>query len=103
MLHLILYHQKPNVKPPVTEGGSPASKNVTVKADDDDGNSDYQAAFGMFKIGKFKAFHFQISKVLSRIILTSEFVPSSHYWIGNSYYAMREFKNAQLDAAAKID
>ena len=73
----------------VVEGGSPAGN--TVAADDE--NSDYQEAFGMFKIGRFKG---AISKFKSFIknYPTSKLVPSSHYWIGNSYYAMRDFKRA---------
>lgn len=89
---------KPNVKPPVTTGGLPP-KNVTVKADDD-GESDYQVAFGNFKVGKFKG---AISKFKDFIknYPNSEFIPSAHYWIGNSYYALREFKNA-ISAQQKL-
>ena len=56
-------------------------------------NSDYQEAFNMFKIGRFKG---AISKFKSFIenYPTSKLLPSSHYWIGNSYYAMRDFKRA---------
>jgi tol-pal system protein YbgF len=70
----------------VKEGGSPAGNTA-------DENSDYQEAFGMFKIGRFKG---AISKFKSFIknYPTSKLVPSSHYWIGNSYYAMRDFKRA---------
>jgi tol-pal system protein YbgF len=80
-----------NVEPPATTGGLP-SKDVTAKADND-GESHYQAAFGHFKIGKFKG---AISEFESFIksYPNSEFIPSAHYWIGNSYYALREFKNA---------
>ena len=63
----------------------------TVAADAE--NSDYQEAFNMFKIGRFKG---AISKFKSFIenYPTSKLLPSSHYWIGNSYYAMRDFKRA---------
>ena len=56
-------------------------------------SSDYQEAFNMFKIGRFKG---AISKFKSFIekYPTSKLLPSSHYWIGNSYYAMRDFKRA---------
>jgi tol-pal system protein YbgF len=56
-------------------------------------NSAYQEAFNMFKIGRFKG---AISKFKSFIenYPTSKLLPSSHYWIGNSYYAMRDFKRA---------
>jgi tol-pal system protein YbgF len=80
----------------VAEGGSPASNTVAT----DDENSDYQEAFGMFKIGRFKG---SISKFKSFIknYPTSKLVPSSHYWIGNSYYAMRDFKRA-IDVQQKL-
>jgi tol-pal system protein YbgF len=56
-------------------------------------NSAYQEAFNMFKIGRFKG---AISKFKSFIenYPTSKLLPSSHYWLGNSYYAMRDFKRA---------
>lgn len=79
------------------EGGSSPAGN-TVATDDE--NSDYQEAFGMFKIGRFKG---AISKFKSFIknYPTSKLVPSSHYWIGNSYYAMRDFKRA-IDVQKKL-
>ena len=69
---------------------------VAVASDElatDAENSDYQEAFNMFKIGRFKG---AISKFKSFIenYPTSKLLPSSHYWIGNSYYAMRDFKRA---------
>lgn len=80
----------------VVEGESPASNTVAT----DDENSDYQEAFGMFKIGRFKG---AISKFKSFIknYPTSKLIPSSHYWIGNSYYAMRDFKRA-IDVQKKL-
>jgi tol-pal system protein YbgF len=73
----------------VVEGELPAGNTVVS----DDENPDYQEAFGMFKIGRFKG---AISKFNSFIknYPTSKLIPSSHYWIGNSYYAMRDFKRA---------
>lgn len=66
----------------------------------DDENGDYQEAFGMFKIGRFKG---AISKFKSFVknYPTSKLVPSSYYWIGNSYYAMRDFKSA-IDVQEKL-
>jgi tol-pal system protein YbgF len=66
-----------------------ASDTVATDAE----SSDYQEAFNMFKIGRFKG---AISKFKSFIenYPTSKLLPSSHYWIGNSYYAMRDFKRA---------
>lgn len=78
------------------EGEAPANNTVAT----DDENSDYQEAFGMFKIGRFKG---AISKFKTFIknYPTSKLVPSSHYWVGNSYYAMREFKKA-IDVQKKL-
>ena len=66
---------------------------VSDKVATDAENIDYQEAFNMFKIGRFKG---AISKFKSFIenYPTSTLLPSSHYWIGNSYYAMRDFKRA---------
>lgn len=76
--------------------GTPAAPAVSAASDTvetDAENSDYQEAFNMFKIGRFKG---AVSKFRSfnENYPTSELLPSSHYWIGNSYYAMRDFKRA---------
>ena len=85
-----------STNPSAIEGEMPANNTVAT----DDENSDYQEAFGMFKIGRFKG---AISKFKTFIknYPTSKLVPSSHYWIGNSYYAMRDFKSA-IDAQKKL-
>jgi tol-pal system protein YbgF len=71
----------------------PVAPVVSAEMATDAENSDYQEAFNMFKIGRFKG---AISKFKSFIenYPTSKLLPSSHYWIGNSYYAMRDFKRA---------
>tara|TARA_Y100001936_G_scaffold252786_1_gene314111 strand:- start:12595 stop:13371 length:777 start_codon:yes stop_codon:yes gene_type:complete len=78
-----------NIDSSTVEVPSPTS--VAIVSDDE--NSSYQEAFNMFKIGRFKG---AISKFKSFIenYPESNLVPSSHYWIGNSYYAMRDFKRA---------
>jgi len=72
---------------------APAAPAVSDTVETDAENSDYQEAFNMFKIGRFKG---AVSKFKSfnENYPTSELLPSSHYWIGNSYYAMRDFKRA---------
>jgi len=79
-----------NTKPSAATGGLPA-KNVTVGAVDD--SRDYQAAFGLFKIGKFKDAISKFKEFL-KSHPKSKLIPSAHYWIGNSYYALRDFKSA---------
>ena len=76
--------------PPPPPPVPPVASNMVAT---DAENSAYQEAFNMFKIGRFKG---AISKFKSFIenYPTSKLLPSSHYWIGNSYYAMRDFKRA---------
>ena len=80
------------------EGGNESLASNTEATDDE--NSDYQEAFGMFKIGRFKG---AIAKFKSFIkkYPTSKLVPSSYYWVGNSYYAQRNFKSA-IDTQKKL-
>lgn len=81
-----------NTKSSAVTTGSLSAKNIVVETNDDE-NSDYQDAFGLFKIAKFKS---AISKFKSFIkrYPKSKLVPSAYYWIGNSYYALGEFKSA---------
>lgn len=56
-------------------------------------NRDYEAAYNLFKLGKYQDAISQFKKFL-KTYPESSFVPSAHYWIGNSYYALRDFQNA---------
>lgn len=54
---------------------------------------DYEAAYNLFKAAKYKDAISQLKKFL-KDYPASSLSPSAHYWIGNSYYALRDFKNA---------
>lgn len=54
---------------------------------------DYEAAYNLFKAAKYQDAISQLKKFL-KDYPTSSLSPSAHYWIGNSYYALRDFKNA---------
>jgi tol-pal system protein YbgF len=56
-------------------------------------NQAYEAAYSLFKAGKYKDAISQFNKFI-KTYPASNFVPSAQYWIGNSYYALRDFKNA---------
>ncbi|MGH8763664.1 MAG: tol-pal system protein YbgF [Nitrosospira sp.] len=61
---------------------------------------DYEAAYALFKTAKYQDAISQLRKFL-KSYPESGFSPSAHYWIGNSYYALRDFKNA-IDAQEKL-
>lgn len=54
---------------------------------------DYEAAYNLFKAARYQDAISQFKKFL-KSYPGSSFVPSAHYWVGNSYYAIRDFKNA---------
>jgi tol-pal system protein YbgF len=54
---------------------------------------DYESAYSLFKNARYQDAISHFKKFLKNYP-GSSFVPSAHYWIGNSYYAMRDFKNA---------
>lgn len=53
----------------------------------------YDAAFDLFKAGKYKEAISHFNQFIQNHP-GSSLAPSAHYWIGNSYYALRDFKNA---------
>jgi tol-pal system protein YbgF len=64
--------------PPASEGGDTRA---------------YDAAFDLFKAGKYKEAISHFNQFIQNHP-GSSYAPSAHYWIGNSYYALRDFKNA---------
>jgi tol-pal system protein YbgF len=61
-----------------------------------DGGGDsraYDAAYDLFKAGKYKEAISHFNQFI-KDYPASSLAPSAHYWIGNSYYALRDFKNA---------
>ena len=61
---------------------------------------DYEAAYNLFKTAKYQSAISQFRTFLKNYP-NSSLAPSAHYWIGNSYYALRDFKNA-IDAQEKL-
>ncbi len=61
---------------------------------------DYEAAYNLFKTAKYQNAISQL-RIFLKNYPGSSFAPSAHYWIGNSYYALRDFKNA-IDAQEKL-
>jgi tol-pal system protein YbgF len=53
----------------------------------------YDAAYDLFKAGKYKEAISHFNQFI-KSYPGSSLAPSAHYWIGNSYYALRDFKNA---------
>lgn len=72
------------VVPPAAIAASPAG---TAES------RDYEAAYSLFKAAKYQDAISQLKKFLNNYP-GSSLSPSAHYWIGNSYYALRDFKNA---------
>ncbi|MDN5836864.1 MAG: tol-pal system protein YbgF [Nitrosospira sp.] len=63
-------------------------------------SQDYEAAYNLFKTAKYYDAISRLKKFL-KSYPASSLAPSAHYWIGNSYYALRDFKNA-IDAQEKL-
>ncbi|PTR14163.1 tol-pal system protein YbgF [Nitrosospira sp. Nsp2] len=77
----------------VVPSSAPASSSGAAAPADSAENQAYEAAYSLFKAGKYKDAISQFNKFI-KSYPASNFVPSAQYWIGNSYYALRDFKNA---------
>jgi tol-pal system protein YbgF len=76
-----------NLEPkPVSVDG----KSVAVGRDE---QAAYDAALVLFRGGQFKDAISSLQGFLMRYP-SSPYVPSAHYWIGNAYYAQKDYKNA---------
>jgi tol-pal system protein YbgF len=60
----------------------------------------YESAYNLFKTARYQDAISQFNKFL-KTYPGSSLAPSAHYWIGNSYYALRDFKNA-ISAQEKL-
>lgn len=80
------------VPSPAPASNGPASSSDVASGDSAE-NQAYEAAYNLFKAGKYKDAISQFNKFI-KTYPASSFVPSAQYWIGNSYYALRDFKNA---------
>src|SRR6266545_2045524 len=53
----------------------------------------YETALNQFKLGNYQLAITSFQNFMSNFA-SSELVPSAQYWIGNAYYAMRDYKGA---------
>ncbi len=60
----------------------------------------YESAYNQFKSARYQDAISSFNKFL-KSYPSSSLAPSAHYWIGNSYYALRDFKNA-ISAQEKL-
>lgn len=77
---------------PGASSSAPVSNGSAASADSSE-NQAYEAAYNLFKAGKYKDAIAQFNKFI-KSYPASNFVPSAQYWVGNSYFALRDFKNA---------
>ncbi|MDO8437187.1 MAG: tol-pal system protein YbgF [Nitrosomonadaceae bacterium] len=75
---------------PVTVVDTPAANAATAEAAE---NGAYEAAYDLFKAGSYQDAISRFQNLLESHP-RSRFAPSAHYWIGNAYYALRDFDNA---------
>jgi tol-pal system protein YbgF len=80
---------------PVTLDG----KSVTVGRDE---QGAYDAALVLFRAGDFQGAIRSLQTFLVRYP-QSAYVPSAHYWIGNAYYALKDYKNAIVSQQIVVD
>ncbi|SCX55636.1 tol-pal system protein YbgF [Nitrosospira sp. Nsp1] len=84
----------------VSSAASTPAKGVSSASAKDVESDAYEAAYSLFKAGSYQDAISRFNKFL-RSYPGSSFAPSAHYWIGNSYYALRDFKSA-ISAQEKL-
>jgi tol-pal system protein YbgF len=71
-----------------------AAPPISIPSASDGGDTRaYDAAYDLFKAGKYKEAISHFNQFIKNHS-GSSLAPSAQYWIGNSYYALRDFKNA---------
>ncbi len=83
------------LEPPVP-GGSPGGE---AQATPNEAKA-YEEALNQFKLGKYST-AISAFEVFLKTFPTSPLAPSAQYWIGNSYFAKRDYKNS-LAAQQKV-
>ena len=53
---------------------------------------DYEAALNQFKLGNYPVRDRSSSRLHCHLSASSKLAPSAQYWIGNSHYALRDYK-----------
>lgn len=80
----------PEAQTPTPSAAAPIS--IPPASDGGDSRA-YDAAYDLFKVGKYKEAISHFNQFIKNYP-GSSFAPSAHYWIGNSYYALRDFRSA---------
>ncbi|MEK6707218.1 MAG: tol-pal system protein YbgF [Pseudomonadota bacterium] len=75
---------------PVAAVDTPAASAATAETAE---NGAYEAAYDLFKAGNYQGAITLFQNFLESYP-RSRFAPSAHYWIGNAYYALRDFDDA---------
>jgi tol-pal system protein YbgF len=78
----------------------PSAAPSSAAATESDESRAYESAYSQFKNGRYQEAIASFNKFL-KTYPNSSLAPSAHYWIGNSYYAVRDFKNA-ISAQEKL-
>ncbi len=78
-----------NALPPVAAVDTPA----TIVTEGAAENAAYEAAYDLFKSGNYQGAIGRFRNFLESHS-ASKLSPSAHYWIGNAYYALRDFDRA---------
>ena len=73
---------------------------ASVPARESEESRAYESAYNQFKNGRYQEAISSFNKFL-KSYPNSSLAPSAQYWIGNSYYAARDFKNA-ISAQEKL-
>lgn len=84
----------------VSSAASTPAKGVSSASAKNVESDAYEAAYSLFKAGSYQDAISRFNKFL-RSYPGSGLAPSAHYWIGNSYYALRDFKSA-ISAQEKL-
>jgi tol-pal system protein YbgF len=85
---------------PATPAVAAASRSSAGEKGENGESLAYESAYNLFKSARYQDAISQFNKFL-KTYPGSSLAPSAHYWIGNSYYALRDFKNA-ISAQEKL-
>ncbi|MGH8756020.1 MAG: tol-pal system protein YbgF [Burkholderiales bacterium] len=76
--------------------GKPADANTAAE------NRGYETAYNLFKTGNYAGAVAAFQNFL-KTYPSSNLAPSAQYWIGNAYFAQRDFKNAMVSQQNLLD
>ncbi|MDE2365558.1 MAG: tol-pal system protein YbgF [Betaproteobacteria bacterium] len=85
---------------PAAAAMPPAAADTGATAGESGESRAYESAYNLFKTARYQDAVSQFNKFLKNYPRSS-LAPSAQYWIGNSHYALRDFKNA-ISAQEKL-